>query len=150
MKRSPTKPIRYKLVCEQNVFCYLGFRSYVKANYPKSLPFALKSTFALEIHCKKHLPTPKTKPLEGWRLRRLASLGINLPEIANILTGMRHVVIYHLLYSEVLGSCYLLAQGQQMEVKKKNYLPVKPKSALSELLLWPIRRGKAAKRDEFQ
>ena len=120
------------------------------ANYPKSLPFALKSTFALEIHCKKHLPTPKTKPLEGWRLRRLASLGINLPEIANILTGMRHVVIYHLLYSEVLGSCYLLAQGQQMEVKKKNYLPVKPKSALSELLLWPIRRGKAAKRDEFQ
>ena len=150
MNRSPTKPIRYKLVCEQNVFCYLGFRSYVKANYPKSLPFALKSTFALEIHCKKHLPTPKTKPLEGWHLRRLASLGINLPEIANILTGMRHVVIYHLLYSEVLGSCYLLAQGQQMEVKKKNYLPVKPKSALPELLLWPIRREKAAKRDEFQ
>ena len=34
--------------------------------------------------------------------------------------------------------------------KKKIYLPVKPKSALSELLLWPIRRGKAAKRDEFQ
>ena len=122
MNRSPTKPIRYKLVCEQNVFCYLGFRSYVMANYPKSLPFALKSTFALEIHCKKHLPTPKTKPLEGWRLRRLASLGINLPEIANILTGMRHVVIYHLLYSEVLGSCYLLAQGQQMEVKKKKII----------------------------
>ena len=52
----------YKLVCEQNLFCYLGFRSYVKANYPKSLPFALKSTFALEIHCKKHLPTPILKP----------------------------------------------------------------------------------------
>ena len=33
----------------------------------------------------------------------------NLPEIANILTGMRHVGIYHLLYSEVLGSFYLLA-----------------------------------------
>ena len=33
--------------------------------------------------------------------------------------------------------------------KKKN-LPVKPKSALPELLLWPIRREKAAKRDEFQ
>ena len=30
------------------------------------------------------------------------------------------------------------------------YLPLKTKSALSELLLWPIRRGKAAKRDEFQ
>ena len=58
--RIPTKPIRYKLVCEQNVFCYLGFRSYVKANYPKSLPFALRSTFAFEIPYKKHLPTPKT------------------------------------------------------------------------------------------
>ena len=32
---------------------------YYKANYPKSLPFSLKSTFAFEIHCKKHLPTPK-------------------------------------------------------------------------------------------
>ena len=61
--------------------------------------------------------TTKTKPLEAWRLRRLTSFGINLPEIANILTGMRHVGIYHLLYSEVLGSCYLLAQRRQMEVK---------------------------------
>ena len=46
----PTKPIRYKLVCEQNVFCYLDFRSYLKANYSKSLPFALKRTLAFEIH----------------------------------------------------------------------------------------------------
>ena len=61
--------------------------------------------------------TTKTKPLEAWRLRRLTSFGINLPEIANILTGMHHVGIYHFLYSEVLGSCYLLAQRRQMEVK---------------------------------
>ena len=56
--------MRYKLVCEQDVFClgvqcYLEFRSYLKANYPKSLPLALKSTFAFKIHCYKHLPTPK-------------------------------------------------------------------------------------------
>ena len=49
--RCPTKPIRSKLVCEQNVFCYLDVRSYLKA---------LKSTFAFEIHRKKHLPTPTT------------------------------------------------------------------------------------------
>ena len=42
---SPTKPIRYKLVCEQNVFCYRDVRSYLESNYPKSLPFALKITF---------------------------------------------------------------------------------------------------------
>ena len=36
------RPIRYKLVCEQNVFCHRDVPSYVKANYPKSLPFALK------------------------------------------------------------------------------------------------------------
>ena len=42
------------------MFCYLELRSYRKANYPKSLPFAPKSTFAFEIHFKKHLPTPKT------------------------------------------------------------------------------------------
>ena len=47
---SPTKPIRYKRVCEQNVFCYRDFRSYLKANHPKLLPFALKSTLAFEIH----------------------------------------------------------------------------------------------------
>ena len=46
---SPTKPIRYKLVCEQNVFYYRDFFSYLKANHPKSLPFALKSTLAFEI-----------------------------------------------------------------------------------------------------
>ena len=34
------------------MFCYLDFRSYLKANYPKSLPFALNSTFAFEIHSK--------------------------------------------------------------------------------------------------
>ena len=38
--------------------------------------------------------TTKTKPLEAWRLRRLTSFGINLQEIANILTGMRHVGTY--------------------------------------------------------
>ena len=34
--------LRYKLVCEQNVFCYPYVRSYVKAYYQKSLAFALK------------------------------------------------------------------------------------------------------------
>ena len=59
--RCRTKPIGYKFVCHENVFCYLDFRSYLKAYYQKSLPFALKSTFTFEIHCKKHLiPTPKT------------------------------------------------------------------------------------------
>ena len=42
MEAQQSRPIRYKLVCEQNVFCYRDVRSYVKANYPKSLPFALK------------------------------------------------------------------------------------------------------------
>ena len=57
---SPTKPIRHELVWEQNVFCYLDYRSYLEDSYPKSLPLALKITFAFEIHCKKHLPTLKT------------------------------------------------------------------------------------------
>ena len=47
------------LVCKQNMICYVDFHSCLKANYPKSLPSTLKGTFALEIHCKKHLPTPK-------------------------------------------------------------------------------------------
>ena len=43
MEAQQSRTIRYKLVCEQNVFCYRDVRSYVyKANYPKSLPFALK------------------------------------------------------------------------------------------------------------
>ena len=46
---SPIKPM-YKLVCEENVFCYRDVLSYLKANYPKSLQFALKITSALEIH----------------------------------------------------------------------------------------------------
>lgn len=137
-------PIRYKLACEQNLFCYLDFCSSLETKYPKSLLFALKITFVFEIHCKKHLPTPKTKPLEGWRLRRLASLGINLPEIANILTGMRHVVIYHLLYSEVLGSCYLLAQGQQMEVKK-NLFTRKTKIRSIRIVALADQEGKSCK-----
>ena len=41
---SPTKPIRHKLVCEENVFCYRDVRSYLKANYPKSLQLALTIT----------------------------------------------------------------------------------------------------------
>ena len=43
-----------------SVQCYLKFRSYLKANYPKSLPLAHKGTFAFEIHWKKDLSTPKT------------------------------------------------------------------------------------------
>ena len=36
--------MRYKLVCEQNVFCYPDVRTYVyKANYPKSLPLLLQN-----------------------------------------------------------------------------------------------------------
>lgn len=36
--RPQSRTIRYKLVCEQNVFCYRDVRSYVyKANYPNSL-----------------------------------------------------------------------------------------------------------------
>ena len=55
------KAIRCKFVCHENVFCYLDFRSYLKGYYQKSLPFALKSIFTFQIHCKKHLiPTPKT------------------------------------------------------------------------------------------
>ena len=40
----------YKLVCEENMFCYRDVRSYLKANYPKSLQFSLKITSAFEIH----------------------------------------------------------------------------------------------------
>ena len=39
---SPAKPNQYKLVCEQNVFCYRDFRSYLKANYPKCFQLLLK------------------------------------------------------------------------------------------------------------
>ena len=46
---SRTKPIRYQLVCEQNVFYYRDFHSYLNVNHPKSLPFVLKSTLAFEI-----------------------------------------------------------------------------------------------------
>ena len=46
---------QYKLVCEQNVFCYLNLRPYLEANYPKSLPFPLKSTFAFKIPLQKAL-----------------------------------------------------------------------------------------------
>ena len=67
--RCPTRPIRYKLVCEKNVFCYLDFCLYLKANYPKSLPFALKSTFAFEIHCKTSL---RPGPASGERDKKLA------------------------------------------------------------------------------
>ena len=43
------------------MFCYFDFDSYLKANYPNSLPFVLKSTFTFEIHCKKHLKKPLKK-----------------------------------------------------------------------------------------
>ena len=32
------------------MFCYHDFLSYIKDNYPKSLPFALKSSLGFEIH----------------------------------------------------------------------------------------------------
>ena len=51
MEAQQSRTIRYKLVCEQKVFCYRDVRSYVyTANYPKSLPFALKEILAFEIH----------------------------------------------------------------------------------------------------
>ena len=37
-------------VNSQNVFRYGDFRSYLKANYPKSFPFALKNFLAFKIH----------------------------------------------------------------------------------------------------
>ena len=51
------------------MFCYFDFDSYLKANYPNSLPFVLKSTFTFEIHCKKHLSTPKkaAKKIKGMQ-----------------------------------------------------------------------------------
>ena len=49
------EPIRYKLVCEQNVFRYLNFPSYLKSNNPKSFPFAFKSAFAFERQLQKAL-----------------------------------------------------------------------------------------------
>ena len=47
------------------MFCYFD----LKANYPNSLPFVLKSTFTFEIHCKKHLSTPKkaAKKIKGMQ-----------------------------------------------------------------------------------
>lgn len=39
--RCPTEPIRYKLICKQNLFCYLVFWSYPLVNQSKSLPFSL-------------------------------------------------------------------------------------------------------------
>ena len=42
------------------ILTYYYTSCYPSYSYPKSFPFALKSNFAFEIHCKKHLPTPKT------------------------------------------------------------------------------------------
>ena len=51
------------------MFCYFDFDSYLKANYPNSLPFVLKSTLKFEIHRKKHLSTPKkaAKKIKGMQ-----------------------------------------------------------------------------------
>ena len=75
--RFRTKPIQYKFVCHENVFCYLYFRSYLKGYYQKSLPFALKSIFTFEIHCKNHLiTTPKTTAKNRHRQRPLTLFGV--------------------------------------------------------------------------
>ena len=58
--KSPTKPNQYKLVCEQNVFCYRDFRS-----YPKCFQLLLKVLKHLKwiewcsslLHCLL-LPSP--------------------------------------------------------------------------------------------
>ena len=50
--------MRYKLVCEQNVFCYPNVRTYVyKANYPKSLPLLLQN-FSIWNSLSDILSTP--------------------------------------------------------------------------------------------
>ena len=50
MEAQQSRAIRYKLVCEQNVFCFRDVRSYVyEAYYPKSLPFALKELYHLKF-----------------------------------------------------------------------------------------------------
>ena len=43
LRRWKWKPnILGRFACEQTVLCYRDIRSYLKANYPKSLPFSLK------------------------------------------------------------------------------------------------------------
>ena len=53
---------------EQNVFCYLDFCSYLKVNYPKSLPFVLKKVLFSKFIAKstyRLLKWPqKIKPIE--------------------------------------------------------------------------------------
>ena len=78
------------------MFCYLDFRSFFKAYYPKSLPFAVKSTCPFEIHCKKHLSTPKTagkttKPIADMTKARHSSM---LPGSKNWRQGGHHRDIY--------------------------------------------------------
>ena len=55
------------------MFCYLDFRSHLKANYPKSLPFALNSIFAFKIHTKIGLGPVSAlgeKGEKNWRARK--------------------------------------------------------------------------------
>ena len=84
---SPTKPIRYKLVCEQNAFCYRDVRSYLEANYPKSLPFALKITLAFEIHgvmfsLLRCLLPPSPSSLLALNFKSPSSPGVLAPEVS--------------------------------------------------------------------
>ena len=83
---SPTKPIRYKLVCEQNVFCYRDVRSYLEANYPKSHPFALKITLAFVIHgvmfsLLRCLLLPSPSSLLELNFKSASSPGVLAPEV---------------------------------------------------------------------
>ena len=91
------------------MFCYLDFRSFFKAYYPKSLPFALKSTFPFEIHRKKLLSTPKTvakttKPIADMTKARHSSMlpgSTNWPEdTIAIYTSIAYIQIFRERLSE--------------------------------------------------
>ena len=49
MEAQQSRPIGYKLVCKQNVFCYRDVRSYVKAKLSKIASICSWSTSAFEI-----------------------------------------------------------------------------------------------------
>ena len=62
--RCPTEPIRYKLICKQNVFCYLVFCSYPLANNPNRFHFLLKVLLPSKFIAKS------TFRLLKWALKR--------------------------------------------------------------------------------
>ena len=68
-----TKPVRYKFLCHENVFYYLDFRSYLKADHQKSFHLLWKVLLHSKFIAKstlKYRLLKRPKPIEIWPKRR--------------------------------------------------------------------------------